>query len=1088
MYFLHLLTTVLYIDVFRVQGKERDNSSPLIGTNTVKQSQISILDNITTYNWMNFDAWQCNLPADFPASTWIRASYYSRESCYERILVLSQSSFASTEQKAESWIYRLESNSWEIIRNRNQEIPPKVRVGSIFVTVCRTKVLYFTPQSATMPSVWMFDGDTDTWSRKSLIGDTYPKLTDSESAMFFALLDRSSNSSSPCECRYAVIGISTVERFWTLRCDDTMQKYVWKRKEAGNSTFKAHSLTKEDIYPRKVIDSTGVAVITEGLVLVMAENGLWRYSLASNQWYQLDRPFPAIKEYQTIAAFYAPSCKMYILCLVERVMAYSLEGSSWRSFNLHDSIPKYIPDYHYVAMTTDNYRLLLYGGGLSDCKQMLSERPLVFTMCENFRFWGWEEIMTPTLSPSTLGTLVESVDCVEDVLFVLVHAETRQLWLLNLNAMTWTFLTDLFKGLPDPYDLGSVAQSDSIQHAVFYGTVYLMFFARASSNMWIVGYNTKNYSWHYHDDIVDIFEVEGSIARTDSCISAVNSSTVVLYGGKTPEVTKFRYLQDLWLVTLPSPEVTDLEWRKVEPVSDQSVNSTIPFPRTLYQCVVVENTLVVLGGIENRSLAWVGEGIVEVMSCYRDVWHFSLLRNTWTHSFIDDSNDRSMCIVSAVSVGEQVVVTFRSTQDIDASKHRRYQLWFYFVQTNTWTFHSEMISSDQFRTFLWRGRLFFFQQDLEGLSYKDLFCPPGFSSRDISKEVCDLCSEGSYAEGLGEKICTPCPSGLTTKSKGSTASRNCSYCKEDYCRYGDCTVVLLGNGETHPRCQCRLGFSGVNCRNPRDILIAAAVSVSTVLAVCGVVVLVRAWKNKRLRERSLIHHVEELTNVWQINENEIAQLEVIGAGGYGDVFKVRYRDMFAAMKILRQPADDSFLWEFEREIKFMQTVRHPNIVLFLGAGRTAEGSPFIISEFVSRGSLRDLLDDQTQDISHALTVKFALDVARGMNFLHSLSPPRVHRDLKSDNLLISETNIVKITDFGLGKQVSMSLSSLQQPRRRRRIWGHHSDSETVPISLPLLQTRGRDSPHALGAARWRAPELLKSMSSRHYTKAADVYR
>ena len=345
-----------------------------------------------------------------------------------------------------------------------------------------------------------------------------------------------------------------------------------------------------------------------------------------------------------------------------------------------------------------------------------------------------------------------------------------------------------------------------------------------------------------------------------------------------------------------------------------------------------------------------------------------------------------------------------------------------------------MISSDQFRTFLWRGRLFFFQQDLEGLSYKDLFCPPGFSSRDISKEVCDLCSEGSYAEGLGEKICTPCPSGLTTKSKGSTTSRNCSYCKEIYCIYGDCTVVLLDNGETHPRCQCRLGFSGVNCRNPRDILIAAAVSVSVVLAVCGLVVLVRAWKNKRLRERSLIHHVEELTNVWQINENEIAQLEVIGAGGYGDVFKVRYRDMFAAMKILRQPTDDSFLWEFEREIKFMQTVRHPNIVLFLGAGRTAEGSPFIISEFVSRGSLRDLLDDQTQDISHALTVKFALDVARGMNFLHSLSPPRVHRDLKSDNLLISETDIVKITDFGLGKQVSMSLSSLQQLRRRRRIW------------------------------------------------------
>ena len=175
-----------------------------------------------------------------------------------------------------------------------------------------------------------------------------------------------------------------------------------------------------------------------------------------------------------------------------------------------------------------------------------------------------------------------------------------------------------------------------------------------------------------------------------------------------------------------------------------------------------------------------------------------------------------------------------------------------------------MISSDIFRTFFWSGRLFFLQQDLGGLSYKDLFCPSGCSSRDISKEVCDLCSEGSYAEDLGEKTCTPCPSGLTTKSKGSTTSRNCSYCKEDYCIYGDCTVVLLGNSETHPRCQCILGFSGVNCRNPRNILIAAAVSASAVLAVCGLVVLVRAWKKQEISRT-----IASLTNVWQINENGI---------------------------------------------------------------------------------------------------------------------------------------------------------------------------------------------------------------------------
>jgi serine/threonine protein kinase len=199
--------------------------------------------------------------------------------------------------------------------------------------------------------------------------------------------------------------------------------------------------------------------------------------------------------------------------------------------------------------------------------------------------------------------------------------------------------------------------------------------------------------------------------------------------------------------------------------------------------------------------------------------------------------------------------------------------------------------------------------------------------------------------------------------------------------------------------------------------------------------------------------------------------------------------MVVAMKVLRVPTHDSMMREFEREIKFMQTVRHPNIVLFLGAGRTKDGSPFLISEFVSRGSLRVLLDDSSQDLSFDRKVKYCLDIAHGMNFLHSLTPPRVHRDLKSDNLLISETDVVKIADFGLGKQVTGNLSRnshQDQARRRfsirRRLFNRMSSSR-----LPFLDLAGHDSPHARGAARWRAPELSISGSGEQYTMAADVY-
>ena len=213
-------------------------------------------------------------------------------------------------------------------------------------------------------------------------------------------------------------------------------------------------------------------------------------------------------------------------------------------------------------------------------------------------------------------------------------------------------------------------------------------------------------------------------------------------------------------------------------------------------------------------------------------------------------------------------------------------------------------------------------------------------------------------------------------------------------------------------------------------------------------------------------------------------MELIGAGGYGEVYRCRYRDMFVAMKILRLPASDSILWEFEREIKFMQTVRHPNIVLFLGAGRTTDGSPFLISEFVCRGSLRRMLDDTDTVITTAMKVKFCEDVARGMNFLHSLTPPRVHGDLKSDNLLISETDTVKIADFGLGKQISSDVPKREGRIKHRR----HENRQRSSIYAPLVELSNRDSPHALGASRWRAPELSESGAKVNYKTPADVYR
>lgn len=71
--------------------------------------------------------------------------------------------------------------------------------------------------------------------------------------------------------------------------------------------------------------------------------------------------------------------------------------------------------------------------------------------------------------------------------------------------------------------------------------------------------------------------------------------------------------------------------------------------------------------------------------------------------------------------------------------------------------------------------------------------------------------------------------------------------------------------------------------------------------------------------------------------------------------------------------------EFARELEFMKSIRHPNIVMFFGAGRsTQSGTPFLVIEYAGRGSLTAVLKDTSQQLTWSLQLKMALDAAKGM--------------------------------------------------------------------------------------------------------------
>ncbi|KAA8539185.1 hypothetical protein F0562_025877 [Nyssa sinensis] len=151
--------------------------------------------------------------------------------------------------------------------------------------------------------------------------------------------------------------------------------------------------------------------------------------------------------------------------------------------------------------------------------------------------------------------------------------------------------------------------------------------------------------------------------------------------------------------------------------------------------------------------------------------------------------------------------------------------------------------------------------------------------------------------------------------------------------------------------------------------------------------------------------------------SDLVLKEKIGEGSFGIVQRAKWRGFDVAVKILME---QHFLAErfeeFLREVAIMKHLRHPNIVLFMGAV-TQPPNLSIVTEYLSRGSLHKLLQmpDAEVMLNYRLRLNMAYDVANGMNYLHQRRPPIVHRDLKSPNLLVDSKYTVKVCDFGLSR-------------------------------------------------------------------------
>ncbi|XP_050296167.1 tyrosine-protein kinase hopscotch-like isoform X2 [Anthonomus grandis grandis] len=176
---------------------------------------------------------------------------------------------------------------------------------------------------------------------------------------------------------------------------------------------------------------------------------------------------------------------------------------------------------------------------------------------------------------------------------------------------------------------------------------------------------------------------------------------------------------------------------------------------------------------------------------------------------------------------------------------------------------------------------------------------------------------------------------------------------------------------------------------------------------------------------SFFGETSSMQRIIAINDDiNVTLIGIIGRGYYGKVFKGYWDNRqdhtrkIVAVKELNNSTTTNFPEEqaaafsdFEREINIMQSLSHPNIVKILAVQREPE--LHLIMEYIEHKSLLDYINITRNEITEKQLLKYALDIAMGMNYLGLQNI--VHRDLAIRNVLVVDETTVKISDFGLAQ-------------------------------------------------------------------------
>ncbi|CAI5514183.1 unnamed protein product [Closterium sp. Naga37s-1] len=210
----------------------------------------------------------------------------------------------------------------------------------------------------------------------------------------------------------------------------------------------------------------------------------------------------------------------------------------------------------------------------------------------------------------------------------------------------------------------------------------------------------------------------------------------------------------------------------------------------------------------------------------------------------------------------------------------------------------------------------------------------------------------------------------------------------------------------------------------------------------------------------------------QLATENFNEANVLGQGGFGKVYYgvlPVHPAQVVAVKVLKQGGGEQGDEEFVTELELLSRLEHKHLVKLMGYCMR-KNQRLLVYEFLPNGSLADHLHGkkvrQNGPLSWEKRLKIAVGSARGLRYLHSQRPQVLHRDVKSPNILITDSYVAKVADFGCAKLIKQTIMVED------------------PTTGEMVETLGENVDVAMGTHGHMAPEILMTGE---ISAATDVY-